>query len=70
MPFLQEHFPHLVASYKARYANRAFLPVEYKRRISGLVKKLCQKYGIAARDGESRQTANSKNLAGQLNLFA
>ena len=70
MPFLQENFPHLVASYKARYANRAFLPVEYKRRISALVKRLCEKYGIAARDEESHQNADRRSLAEQLNLFA
>src|SRR6478672_4555469 len=50
MPFLQEHFPNLVSLYKARYADRAFLPIEYKKRISALVKKLCRLHGIAVRD--------------------
>jgi DNA repair photolyase len=55
MPFLQENFPHLVALYKTRYAERAFLPVEYKKRISALVKRLCRQHGIAVRDAESYQ---------------
>jgi DNA repair photolyase len=46
MPFLQENFPHLVPLYKARYADRAFLPDDYKKRISTLVSKLCRKHGF------------------------
>src|SRR6476619_2143969 len=53
MPFLQEHFPNLVSLYKARYADRAFLPVEYKKRIAGLVSKLCRKHGIGVRSHDS-----------------
>jgi DNA repair photolyase len=68
MPFLQEHFPHLVSLYKARYADRAFLPAEYRKRISALVKRLCRQYGIIARD-EAPQT-NRVGLSGQLKLFS
>jgi DNA repair photolyase len=68
MPFLRENFPHLVALYKARYADRAFLPVEYRKRISALVKRLCRQHGIIARD-EAPQ-ADQRTLSGQLNLFA
>ncbi|HEY2114609.1 MAG TPA: radical SAM protein [Candidatus Angelobacter sp.] len=68
MPFLQEHFPHLVSLYKARYADRAFLPAEYSKRISALVKRLCRQHGIIARD-EAPQ-ANHGTLSGQLNLFS
>jgi DNA repair photolyase len=70
MPFLQENFPHLTALYKTRYAERAFLPVEYKKRISALVRRLCRQHGIAVRDAESYQAANFRNLSSQLNLFA
>jgi len=71
LPFLQENFPALVPSYRARFANRAFLPVEYKRRISTLVKKLCHKYKL----GESREMprplpVGSVELSKQLRLFA
>jgi DNA repair photolyase len=68
MPFLQEHFPHLVPLYKMRYADRAFLPEDYKRRISTLIKRLCQQHGIVARD-ESPQASHGK-LSGQMNLFS
>jgi DNA repair photolyase len=69
IPFLEENFPHLVDLYKKRYADRAFLPVEYSKRISALVKRLCRQYGIAARDQESRQATNRARLSPQLNLF-
>jgi DNA repair photolyase len=69
MPFLEENFPHLVAMYKKRYADRAFLPAEYTNRISALVKRLCRQNGIVARDEESRQAANRVTLSPQLDLF-
>jgi DNA repair photolyase len=68
MPFLQEHFPHLVSLYKARYADRAFLPAEYSKRISALVKRLCRQHGIIARD-EAPQ-ADRGTPTGQLKLFS
>jgi len=68
MPFLQEHFPNLVSLYKARYADRSFLPIEYKKRISALVKKLCRLHGIAVRD-ESHAGILGKEQSAQLTLF-
>ena len=53
MPFLQEHFPHLVPLYRARYGDRAFLPSDYQKRIAGLVSKLCRKHGIGVRSHDS-----------------
>lgn len=69
IPFLEKNFPHLVELYKKRYAERAFLPVEYSKRISALVKRLCSQNGIAARDEESRQATNRTVLSPQLTLF-
>jgi len=46
MPFLEANFPHLVRSYQQRFDGRAFLPPEYQRRISTLMKKLREKHGI------------------------
>jgi DNA repair photolyase len=69
MPFLQEHFPHLVPLYQARYADSAFLPVDYRRRISALVNKLCRLYGIGIRNHESSSATGIKSLSRQLNLF-
>jgi DNA repair photolyase len=69
MPFVEENFPHLVELYRKRYADRAFLPAEYTKRISALVKRLCRQNGIAARDEQSRQTEQRPPLSPQLNLF-
>jgi DNA repair photolyase len=68
MPFLQEHFPHLVPLYKARYGNRAFLPSDYGKRISSLVSKLCRKHGIGLRSHDSGGSRN--DVSRQLKLFA
>jgi DNA repair photolyase len=70
MPFLQEHFPHLVPLYKARYADRAFLPSDYGKRISALVTKLCRKHGIGLRKHDSGVRSLGNDLSKQLNLFA
>ena len=50
LPFLEENFPHLVENYKRRYQDRAFLPPSYGKRISQLVSRLRQKYGIKQAD--------------------
>jgi DNA repair photolyase len=70
IPFLQEHFPDLVNLYKERYADRAFLPVDYQRRISTLVSKLCRKHGIGIRNRElGTRTSRQGDLSKQLKLF-
>ena len=69
MPFLEKNFPQLVELYKARFKNRAFLPAEYGRRVSALVKKFAQKYRL----GESPENSNhvrKNNASRQLQLFA
>jgi DNA repair photolyase len=48
LPFLEEHFPQLVQNYRERYADRAFLPPSYGKRIAQLMARLRQKYGIAS----------------------
>src|SRR5436305_1977485 len=45
MPFLAEHFPALVESYKQRYAKNAFLPAPYTKQVSSLVKNCRMTYG-------------------------
>ena len=70
MPFLAEHFPHLVPLYRARYADRAFLPDDYKKRISRLVSKLCRKHKIGVRSHESGIQTSGVGFSRQLNLFA
>jgi len=69
MPFLEKNFPQLVELYKARFKNRAFLPAEYGRRVSALVKKFAQKYRL----GESPENSNhvrKSSASRQLQLFA
>jgi DNA repair photolyase len=46
LPFLEKEFPHLAASYRERYKDRAFLPKAYGKRISELMARLRRKYGI------------------------
>src|SRR6202041_1779770 len=50
LPFLEKHFPHLVDNYRRRYQDRSFLPPSYGKRISQLIARLRQKYGIKRTD--------------------
>jgi DNA repair photolyase len=70
MPFLAEHFPHLLPLYKARFADRAFLPSDYQKRISALVGKLCRKHGIGVRNHDSGAQSLENTLSKQLKLFS
>jgi DNA repair photolyase len=72
MPFLEEKFPHLVPAYRQRFASRAFLPAQYSRRISALVKKLCAKHKVGEPDERlDRFLARRESVgAAQLTLFA
>jgi len=71
MPFLEKEFPHLVASYRERYQSRAFLPNSYRKRLSQLMGRLRQKYGI--RNDYDRYSERSHPLPSaekeQLSLF-
>jgi DNA repair photolyase len=46
LPFLEKEFPHLAASYRERFKDRAFLPKTYHQRIAQLMARLRQKYGL------------------------
>jgi DNA repair photolyase len=46
LPFLDQEFPKLAAAYRERYRDRAFLPKSYGQRISQLMARLREKYGI------------------------
>jgi DNA repair photolyase len=74
LPFLETNFPQLVSNYRERYAGRSFLPPEYGKRISALVTRLREKYGIAHRDHSQRRSAfatkwPSPPFTEQLELF-
>ena len=68
LPFLEKEFPHLAASYRQKFASRAFLPDGYRKRISELMKKLRAKYGIV--NAYERYSRKSHPTEGeQLGLF-
>jgi len=71
LPFVQQHFPHLVENYRQRYQDRAFLPPAYGKRIAQLIARFRTKYGIWRND--PRRTPANKGPAQtfdeQLELF-
>jgi DNA repair photolyase len=50
LPFLEKNFPHLAESYRQRYQDRAFVAPAYAKRISQLVRSLCEEYKITRSD--------------------
>src|SRR5881397_1207412 len=58
LPFLEKQFPQLVASYRERFNNRAFLPQAYHKRVSQLLARLRQKHGI--RSGRPSPRAHTR----------
>ena len=72
-PFLEKEFPHLLNVYRQRYQDRAFLPASYRKRLSQLMARLRQKYGIRSADdryGEKRHPWPVADEAAQLMLFS
>jgi len=72
MPFLEEKFPRLVPLYKERYSKQAYLPPQYHKRISALVRSYCEKHGIRPRNFLRPESLDrdGKKLQSQLDLFA
>jgi len=52
LPFVEAKFPHLANLYKARFAEKAFLPASYSDRRRNLVKRLCEKHKLG--DGKEK----------------
>jgi len=72
LPFLEKEFPHLVRSYQQRYKQRAFLTRSYRNRLSQLMGRLRQKYGIRSdydRYSERGHPPRSPDNQPQLSLF-
>jgi DNA repair photolyase len=63
LPFLEQHFPHLIENYRQRYQDRSFLPPSYGKRVAELVATLRQKYGIKRSD--PRRTMDTNKRSGQ-----
>lgn len=58
MAWLAEHHPHLVRRYERLYADGAYAPTWYQRRVTRRVHELAAEYGIGpARRGEARRLA-------------
>jgi DNA repair photolyase len=72
LPFLEKEFPHLVASYRERFAQRTFLPPAYGKRLSQLMTRLRVKHGIRnAYERYAWRVQASDSVEGeQLGLFA
>ena len=71
LPFLAQHFPQLIESYKQRYDGKAFLDAPYRKHISQLMARLRRKHGIV-QDVESRMDVTSavpQPASEQLALF-
>ncbi|HEX6802708.1 MAG TPA: radical SAM protein [Terriglobales bacterium] len=68
LPFLREHFPHLVPDYERRFQDRAFLPAAYRKRISELMSKLRAKYKIRS-DSRGQWDVQPAPTNQQMNLF-
>ncbi|HKU22611.1 MAG TPA: radical SAM protein [Terriglobales bacterium] len=70
LPFLEKEFPALVASYRQRYGERAFVSPSYRKRISQLFAKLRAQYGIRGDYGrDSRRSHPVPKPDEQLSLF-
>ena len=72
LPFLEEHFPHLVGNYRQRFQDRSFLPASYGKRVAQLITRFRQKYGIPRNDPRGAMYANKwpiQALDEQLKLF-
>ncbi len=70
LPFLEQHFPHLVENYRQRYQDRSFLPPSYGKRVAQLITRFRHKYGIGT--DPRRKMANQwpvQALNEQLALF-
>ena len=60
LPFLEQNFPHLAATYRQRYQDRAFLAPAYAKRLSQLVRSLREKYKINRADRRERPAYATK----------
>ncbi len=69
LPFLEQEFPQLVADYRKRFAERAFVSQAYSKRISELMAQLRKKHGIIKPFSSRIEIAHSHLEGEQLALF-
>jgi len=71
LPFLEQEFPHLVESYRKRFAERAFVSKAYSKRISELMATLRKKHGISREYSSRSLSAHPpQQETEQISLFA
>jgi DNA repair photolyase len=68
LPFLEKEFPDLVADYRKRYGDHAFVSKAYSKRLSDLMTALRKKHGII-RESRHRAYPPPQELE-QMKLFA
>jgi DNA repair photolyase len=70
LPFVEQHFPHLVENYRERYQDRAFLPPSYGKRLAQLIAHFREKYRMST-DPRGRMAHKwpAQALDEQLELF-
>src|SRR5437660_538810 len=70
LPFLEQHFPHLVKNYRSRYQDRAFLPPAYGKRLGQLIARFREKYKLGRRGRGAYATKwPAQTFEKQLDLF-
>jgi DNA repair photolyase len=69
LPFLEKEFPHLAASYHQRYKDKAFLPKAFGKRLSQLMARLREKYGIRNAYERYAPKAYTDAVSSQMPLF-
>lgn len=74
LPFVEKKFPHLLSMYRERFSQRAFLPPEYSRRISKLMKIYCVRHGVTGERVMKEHQMNKRRACSQdeeqLHLFS
>jgi hypothetical protein len=60
LPFLEQHFPHLVGNYRQRYHDRSFLPPSYGKRIAQLIASFRLKYGVSRADPRGQMRSDTR----------
>jgi DNA repair photolyase len=69
LPFLEKEFPQLVADYRKRFAERAFVSKAYSKSISELMAQLRKKHGISREFSSRSQSTHPHPAQEQLKLF-
>jgi len=49
LSFVREHFPHLIGEYEKRFATMDFAEAGYKRKLAGMVTRVCAKHQLGER---------------------